>query len=242
MEKLTLKEFYQENKENLNLNLICGEDFLKREIKEPYINFPGIAIAGYLERFHKNRIQLMGETDYKFMTSFSESEMQKRMQNVFQMSPPCFILSKGNTFPESVEYLATEEQIPVFSTTLNTDVFFTRASYYLENYFIGELNRKGNMVSVNDVGILITGAKGVGKSHCVLHLIEKGYRLIADEEVKIRKNGNVLLASAKSKNPYAINIYGIGEIDVKKLYGLKSITKEKKIEIHVILKKKKKII
>ena len=37
------------------------------------------------------------------------------------------------------------------------------------------------MVDILGVGVLIRGASGIGKSECVLGLIERGYSLVADD-------------------------------------------------------------
>jgi len=43
----------------------------------------------------------------------------------------------------------------------------------------------GSMVDILGVGVIIRGESGIGKSECVLALIERGYSLVADDVTKV---------------------------------------------------------
>jgi len=45
--KITVEKFYVENASALGLRLLAGTDGLKRAIKEPTVNRPGLALAGF---------------------------------------------------------------------------------------------------------------------------------------------------------------------------------------------------
>ncbi|MGC9316022.1 MAG: HPr(Ser) kinase/phosphatase, partial [bacterium] len=86
------------------------------------------------------------------------------------------------------------------------------------------------------VGILYTGSPGIGKSECALSLVEKGHRLIADDVVNIRrKAGKVLLASGEAEAGFHLEIRGVGIIDIEKLYGIRAVRIQKRLEIQVHL-------
>ena len=44
----------------------------------------------------------------------------------------------------------------------------------------------GSLVEVSGIGVLILGQSGVGKSECVIELVRRGQRLVADDVVRLR--------------------------------------------------------
>ena len=51
---------------------------------------------------------------------------------------------------------------------------------------IQERQIHGSLVEVRGLGVLILGPSGVGKSECVIELVRRGQRLVADDVVRLR--------------------------------------------------------
>jgi HPr kinase/phosphorylase len=95
----------------------------------------------------------------------------------------------------------------------------------------------GVFVEINGKGILIIGKSGVGKSEVALDLIYKGHKLIADDSVSFSKsNQNTLVGKAPSLLQNLMEVRGLGIIDIKKLFGRKSVIAEKKLFLVIKLK------
>jgi len=95
----------------------------------------------------------------------------------------------------------------------------------------------GVFVEINGKGILIIGKSGVGKSEVALDLIYKGHKLIADDSVSFSKsNQNTLVGKAPSLLKNLMEVRGLGIIDIKKLFGRKSVIAEKKLFLVIKLK------
>ena len=89
--------------------------------------------------------------------------------------------------------------IAVFRTPLVTMNFVNAATIALEFDFSPSRTEHGSMVDVLGIGTLIRGASGIGKSECVLGLIERGYSLVADDVTRIRAiERRELMATAPS--------------------------------------------
>src|SRR5205814_22559 len=83
-------------------------------------------------------------------------------------------------------------------------------------------------VDILGVGVLIRGVSGIGKSECVLGLIERGYSLVADDVTRITMlEGRELMATAPEMTRNHMEVRGIGIIDVAKVFGIGSIRVEK---------------
>jgi HPr kinase/phosphorylase len=86
------------------------------------------------------------------------------------------------------------------------------------------------------VGLLFTGRSGIGKSECVLDLVERGHRLVADDVVEIVKRGDdVIVGRFREVLQHNIEIRGVGVIDVQAIFGIKAIRMQKRIEVEVHL-------
>jgi len=98
------------------------------------------------------------------------------------------------------------------------------------------ISMHGVLVEVNGEGILILGESGVGKSETALEIVKRGHRLIADDQVEIRRvSETTLLGRAPEIIRHLIEIRGIGILDVKELYGVSSVKMQENIDFVINL-------
>ena len=100
----------------------------------------------------------------------------------------------------------------------------------------------GSLVEILGLGILLTGPSGIGKSECVLELVQRGYRLVADDVVRLRQiceNGQppFLRGSSPSEIRHYLEIRGIGLLYVPDLYGRESCVEEAQVDLICHLEK-----
>jgi len=65
-------------------------------------------------------------------------------------------------------------------------------------------------VSIDDVGLLIRGPSGIGKSDLALRLIDKGARLVADDRVDLLVSNNDVIAHAPATLAGLLEVRGLG--------------------------------
>ena len=65
-------------------------------------------------------------------------------------------------------------------------------------------------VSIDDVGLLIRGPSGIGKSDLALRLIDKGARLVGDDRVDLMVSDNDLIAHAPATLAGLLEVRGLG--------------------------------
>ena len=94
-----------------------------------------------------------------------------------------------------------------------------------------EIQRHGALIDVFDVGVLLLGKSGVGKSESALELVTRGHRLVADDVVRIRQAGGKLLGSAPERIRHYIEIRGIGLLYIPELYGDDSVLSETSVDL-----------
>lgn len=234
---VTVEQFYTENSASLGLRLIAGAVGLKRIIREPTVNRPGLALAGFTKYFAKHRIQVIGAAEYTFLKSLSPEEREQRYQLILASKIPCIVYSRNLRPDRMLLKMAEAADIAVFSSPLITMKFINVATIALENLFAARGSEMGSMVDILGVGVIIKGESGIGKSECVLALIERGYSLVADDITRVMLlDGKDVMGSCSELTRNHMEVRGIGIINVAMMFGIKSIRAEKRVDLVVSLR------
>lgn len=236
MKELTVRDFLQQHQESLSLELLTGDVGLDRVIEEPNLSSPGLVLAGYTDRLPHGRIQVLGETEVMFISSLPQDQLRRTMNAFFGLDIPAVIVSKGLDIPAVMIETARERQVALLRSTLKTGELYRRTQLYLEEYFAPSTTVHGSLADVYGVGLLFVGRSGIGKSECVLDLVERGHRLVADDVVHITRRGNdILIGRGHELQRHHMEIRGVGIIDIPALFGIRSIRQQKRIEVVVQL-------
>lgn len=234
---VTVESFYNSHAEKLQMKLEGACVGFHRKIREPTINRPGLALSGFFSYFAEKRVQVLGAAENTYLKSLSEKVRVKRFRDLCAQKIPCLVISRGAHLDPGLLGVAEEEKIAVFRTPMITMKFINAATIALEVDFSPTVTEFGSMVDILGVGVLIRGASGIGKSECVLGLIERGYSLVADDVTRITSlEGRELIATAPELTRNHMEVRGIGIINVANIFGIGSIRIEKRLDLVVTLK------
>jgi len=237
IESISVGDFFERHGKDLGMRLIGDERGFKRSIREPTINRPGLALAGFYNYFAFMRIQVIGKAERSYLKSLEDEERHKRFADFCRRDIPCIVISRGDTLPEDLLEIAAQAGISVFRTSMVTMNFINAATIQLEWDFAPTATVHGCMVDVLGVGILIRGDSGSGKSECVLSLLRRGASLVADDLVIMRNIENrEIIATALELGRSHMEVRGLGIINVGALFGVGSIRMEKRLDLVVSLK------
>lgn len=234
---VTVERFYTDTASSLQLNLVAGAGGLKRIIREPTVNRPGLALAGFTRYFASKRVQVIGNAETHFLRSLSPEERARRYGGLFQHKIPCLVFCRG--FAPDKQFLKSAEQagVPVFKTPLITMKFINLATLAMEMMFAPRGTEMGSMVDILGVGVIIRGESGIGKSECVLALIERGYSLVSDDITKVTLvDGREVIGTSAEITRNHMEVRGIGIVNVAAMFGVKSIRREKQVDLVVTLR------
>src|SRR5438093_12728332 len=234
---VTVEKFYTQNASSLQLRLVAGASGLKRVIREPTVNRPGLALAGFTKYFASKRVQVIGNAESHFLKSLSPEERAERYQMLFTHKIPCVIFCRGFA-PDKVFLKAAEHaDIPIFSSPLITMKFINLATLSLEMMFAPRGTEMGSMVDILGMGVIIRGESGIGKSESVLALIERGYSLVSDDITKVTLvDGRDVIGTSAEITRNHMEVRGIGIVNVAAMFGVRSIRREKQVDLIVTLK------
>ena len=234
---ITVQAFFERHAKKLKLKLEGGSCGLNRRIREPTINRPGLALAGFYTYFAEKRVQVLGAAEQSYLKSLSMTQRRRRFRALCEAKIPCLVLSRGFNLAPELLAIAESTGVAVFRTPMITMKFINAATIALELDFSPTVTEFGSMVDILGIGVLIRGASGVGKSECVLGLIERGYSLVSDDVTRIKSlEGRELMATAPEMTRYHMEVRGIGIINVVSVFGIGAIRIEKRLDLVVTLK------
>ena len=228
--------------EDLDLmNYTPDLDLRGRRINTKDVNRPALQLAGYFEHFEENRVQILGNVEYAYMSKISDEERGGRFHELFRYNIPCIIYSRNLKPSEPVLHEALVAGIPVLGTERPTSEFSAEIITYLGEKLAPCISIHGVLVDVYGEGLLSTGESGIGKSEAALELIRRGHRLVTDDVVEIRKiNDHTLVGTSPEITRHFIELRGIGIIDVKTLYGVECVKESQTIDLVIKLEDWKK--
>ncbi len=234
---VTVERFYTDQSSALGLQLLAGANGLKRIIREPTVNRPGLALTGFTQYFASRRMQVIGSAESTYLKSLSKEEREKRYADLFSFRIPCVVFSREIKPDKQFLRAAEKADIPIFSSPLITMKFINLATLALEMMFAPRGSEMGSMVDILGVGVIIRGESGIGKSESVLALIERGYSLVSDDITKVMLlDGREVVGTSSEITRNHMEVRGIGIINVAAMFGVRSIRLEKRVDLVVSLR------
>jgi len=236
-ESITVDFFYRETSERFKLRKLTeGNQGLERIIKTKHIHRPGLALAGYTGLFTFDRVQILGNTEMRYLKTLTPGQRTKTLKKFFSFRMPCICLTFDNKPSDEFMALANKNEIAVFTSPLETTRFAYFINDFLDDQFSPQIALHGSFVDVYGVGLLFYGRSGIGKSEIALDLVERGHRLVADDVVMISKKGDgILMGTGTNVVEHFMEIRGLGIIDVRSVFGIRSIRFQKRVELLVHL-------
>jgi len=235
MKEITVRDFFDTKKKDLALSLITEPETLNKKLSSPHVNRPGLALAGYLEVFSAERVQVFGETEVRYLQSLNEEELLSRIRNMFKTEIPCIIVSKGLTLPPVVEYIANDLNIALLSSRISTINLIEHISRYLHEIFALEKTIHATLVDVFGLGILLTGKSGIGKSECALDLVHRSHSLVGDDLITLRYLDDQLFGRPGREFGHFMEIRGVGFVNAERMFGIERTRKQKTIDLQIEL-------
>ena len=219
--------------ETLNLkNMTPDIDVDEIEITMPDINRPALQLAGYLEHFATERVQIIGYVEYTYLMRLDREEKIKSYEGFISKGIPCVIFTTKTTPDEDMLKLAEKYRVPTLVSDRTTSNFMAEVIRWMNVQLAPCISIHGVLADVYGEGVLIMGESGIGKSEAALELVKRGHRLVSDDVVEIRKvSDETLVGSAPDITRHFIELRGIGIIDVKTLFGVGSVKNTQSLDL-----------
>lgn len=235
-EAISLGELLEAHGAELDLSPWTGPVGLARELKQPRLQRPGLALASAGLSLEEGRLQILGPEEVGFLAGLASEARQRSLTACLGAAPAAVVVAAGASAPEGLLEEAMRSGVAVLGSGLGVEELVGRLGEILEEWLGACLSLHGVLVDVMGVGLLLQGSSGVGKSECALDLVLRGHRLVADDVVLVRRGGpREVFGASTSLLRHHMEIRGLGIINIKDLYGVSAVRDRKKIELMVEL-------
>lgn len=217
---------------------VHNEKWIGNMIGQSGIQKPGLALAGYIKYMDRQQLQVFGKTELGYLTQLPKDEFEKRFKGFLAMKVPGIVVSERQEVNEDIIAMAAKYRTPILVSSLRTSMLIPRMTNFIYRHFAKKIKLNGVLMDVMGLGVLITGASGIGKSETALELVSKGSHLISDDLVEFYINSNdELLGRCIESIKNWIEVRGLGIINMIDMFGVGAVLEEKKLDLVIELEK-----
>jgi HPr kinase/phosphorylase len=222
----------------LALSVVAGLVGVGRTVAAPRIQKPGLALTGWPEQLHPERILVLGGTEIEYLARIDPAARTVAIATVLGSRPACVIVCRDLVPSAELINACEADRVPLLTTNLVTAELISGVTAWLQEQMSPQTSTHGVLLDVLGIGILLLGKSGIGKSETALDLVVRGHRLVADDIVHIRRRGEkgtAIIGSGSGIIRHHMEIRGLGIINIKDLFGIAAVRETKKIELVIEL-------
>jgi len=212
-----------------DIEWLCNTD---REIKDQHY---AIKLFGFLNPLRSTPIALVTETELEWL--YAQTEQSLSDSPAFGLENVTLIVLCENCNPSPVVIsVCRERSIALVKTRLSSNDALDYFHSHLPKVIALRGVQHGVFLAVMNVGVLITGASGVGKSEVAMDLVQRGHQLVADDAVDIyRGEQGELIGECPEPLKGHIEIRGLGIISILKMFGPSSVLDNYRLQLVIDL-------
>lgn len=219
----------------LEVAAVAGLAGISRIVTVPRIQKPGLALTGWPEQLHPHRVLVLGGTEIEYLAD-QERARGVGIATLLDSDPACIVVCRGLAPPPELIRAADQRGVPLLVSELATADFISAVTGWMADRLAPSTSMHGVLLDVLGIGVLLLGKSGIGKSETALDLVVRGHRLVADDVIKLRRQGNHVVGRGAGIIGHHMEIRGLGIINVKDLFGISAVRDTKKVELVVELR------
>ncbi|QQS41911.1 MAG: HPr(Ser) kinase/phosphatase [Acidobacteriota bacterium] len=233
---ISIREFVENAPGRLRLEVVSGGQGLdSSRIDSDRIQKLGLALAGYAHYIHKGRLQILGQSEISYLDQLAAEMRRSAVRNLDLSKICCVLVTKGLEVPAELAEVLGKGGVPLLRTDSVSSVAIAEVSAFLQKRLAPSITLHGVLLGMYGAGVLLLGESGIGKSECALDLITRGYRLISDDSVIVKKIGDTLEGSSPPLTAEHLEIRGLGILNIRDLFGVSATGTSKNIDLCIEL-------
>jgi HPr kinase/phosphorylase len=238
MPRVSTTRLFDDTRDKLQLawagGRMSGEGWLDSE----RIAASAQGLVGHLNVIHPNWIQVLSPTEIRHLDAIGAAGAAQMLDRLAASELACLIVTDGEAIPQPLQSMADARPVPVFTTPLSSLQVMWILRPYLARVLAEYTEVHGVLLDVLDVGVLITGQSGVGKSELALELISRGHGLVADDMVELyRIAPNIIEGRCPPLLKEFLEVRGLGMLNVRTIFGETAIRIKKNLKLIVELQR-----
>src|SRR5215470_8074309 len=132
MLSVRVEQLATDSSAGLSVTVLAGRTGLSRRVTVPRIQKPGLALTGYGEQVHPERVQVLGNTEISYLTHLPPAERVRGIGNLVHLQPACILLTRALTPPPEMVAMCDERGVALMVSPLMSSVVIDRVTKYLE--------------------------------------------------------------------------------------------------------------
>ena len=188
---INAQSIFDDNAATLKLSWLTGHEGWERGFSADTVaNATSSAdLVGHLNLIHPNRIQVLGEAEIDYYQRQTDEDRSRHMAELIALEPPFLVVAGGAAAPPELVLRCTRSSTPLFTTPMSAAAVIDSLRLYMSRILAPRATLHGVFLDILEMGVLLTGDSGLGKSELGLELISRGHGLVADDAVDFVRLG-----------------------------------------------------
>jgi HPr kinase/phosphorylase len=238
MPQLSIARLFEDNRDKLKLTWIAGRAGGARDLSSELIKGSSKGLIGHLNFIHPNWIQVLGLTEVQYLRGLDAAVSRSTLNEIAARDLACFVIAAIEETPAALLEVAEATATPLFRSQVPSVELMWMLRPYLARALAESITAHGVFLDVLGMGVLITGASGVGKSELALELISRGSGLIADDVIEFYRIGPETI---EGRCPVLLRdfleVRGLGVLNIRTVFGEAALRPRKNLKLIVHLER-----
>ncbi len=200
------------------------------------VDRPNMALVGHLNFIHPNKVQVLGVAEVDYLNHLESSKVQASLDDLFNRSIPLVIVANDLTVPYMLRDYCHKHNVPLMTSMLESPYLMDVLRIYLQRCLAASTILHGVFLDVFEVGVLLVGQSGLGKSELALELISRGHGLVADDAVEIYR---IAPEALEGRCPKVLKdfleVRGLGILNIRAMFGETAVRPKKMLKLIINL-------
>lgn len=233
---LTIKRFHNEMHKTLATEWVGGKSASLKEFTQSHSK-SRIGIVGHFNMDNIHQVHLVDGDEMESLSSLSAEVLDAALKRLFDKNCCAVIVANRNEPTASMFEYANSHNIGLFKSKQTGEQLLSKLHHYLSRELAEKLTLHGVFMEVINIGVLLTGSSGVGKSELALELISHGHHLITDDApIFARIAPDIVEGYSPPAIEDFLEVRGLGILNIRKMYGDDAIKKSKYLKLIIDLK------
>src|SRR5262245_56691205 len=132
MTSIKISRLLEDSDYDLQLALLAGKGGLNRIISSSRIQKPGLALTGFTEHLHPERVQVFGNTEISYLRTLSQEEQRNVLHKLFDSQLACVVVTKELEVPGPLMEACDAASLALMRTPLLSSTFIQQVQAFLE--------------------------------------------------------------------------------------------------------------
>jgi len=238
MTRITVAQLFEDNRDRLRLEWLAGHDGGVKQIDSVNLRDSREGLIGHLNFIHPNWIQVIARPEINYLDTLDPVMRQQTLHQLVVSGFACMIVAGGERAPAHLQTLADVMHAALFTSPLDSVELMGMLRPYLIRALAESTTMHGVFLDVLGLGVMVTGASGVGKSELALELISRGSGLIADDVIELyRVAPETLEGRCPPLLKDFLEVRGLGVLNIRSIFGEAALRPRKNLKLIVHLEK-----